>query len=231
MSQGTVNGTFGSCQYEGRFATKETKKLPKSFNYREPAILQIGCNIIKELGLTTFRVPTVYEHWVEGRRHHTKMDRILPPIDSEKITVCKFWGSFENYDECWKTTSIDSLCNLDLQQTAFELGVFHRAMMERGICIWEVEIMYGRLEGESNNSLFLLDFDKAGEIIFPEKKYCKVKGMTDIDVSRMLVQESYPRPGTVLFQNFVDGFKKWNGDAHYTTVDIERILDNIPKDD
>ena len=90
--------------------------------------------------------------------------------------------------------------------------------------------MLGKLSGDDHLSFFLVDFDKAGLIDFSEKDICKVKGMTGFDVSRMLVQESYPKPASDLFPYFLDGFSKGNSTyiPNYSPNEIDNILKRIP---
>jgi len=235
-------GTFGTCLFDGKFATKVSKRLPKSFIYREPEFLEKAAHVVESLELKTVRVPRVHDYFVNGRKHHIKMDRIIPPTGSNNLKVCKFWGSFDNYEEDWKTISFDDLVDdnnfgLDfnyesLCKLAHELGKFHRGMMELGVCVWEVEIMLGKLSGEDHLSFFLLDFDKAGIIDFTEKNSCNVKGMNGLDVSRLLVQESYPKPGSDMFTRFMEGFTSSSStyNPNYSVTEITSILERIPKD-
>ena len=233
-------GTFGTCHFDGTFATKVTKRLPNNFKFKEPEFLQEAAHVVESLKLKSFRIPVVYDHWVEGRRYFIKMDQIHPPTGCHNLTVCKFWGSCEKYEESWDTVLFDDLIGKEkfgfgfdqdsICKLAHELGQFHRGMMELGICVWEVEIMLGKLSGDDHLSFFLLDFDKAGLIDFSEKDICKVKGMTGFDVSRMLVQESYPKPETDLFSYFLDGFSRGSSTyiPNYSANEIDNILKRIP---
>jgi hypothetical protein len=236
-----AQGTFGICIFDSMFATKVSKRLPNSFNYREAEFLEKAKQVVESLELKMVRVPLVHEYWVKSRKHYIRMDRIIPPMENCQPILCKFWGSFDNYDENWKTMSFDdvlgnnsfgfdlnhdSLCKL-----AHDLGQFHRGMMELGVCVWEVEIMIGKLVGEDHLSFFLIDFDKAGIIDFAEKNICNVKSMGRLDVARMLVQESYPKPGSDLFTWFLDGFTSSSSSytPNYSIEEINSILNRIPK--
>ena len=236
-----ADGTFGKCLFDGQFATKVSKRLGKSVTYREPDFLKKAARVVKSLGLKMIRVPVVYDYWVIGRKHHIKMDRIISPNENNVLSVCKFWGSFDKYQEDWDTISFDDLVgdnnfgldfdNNSLSHLAIELGKFHRGMMEQGVCVWEVEIMLGKLHGEDHLSFFLLDFDKAGIIDFTEKNICNVKGLAVLDIARMLVQESYPKPGTDLFTLFLNGFTHSSSTyiPNYSLDEITSILHRIPK--
>lgn len=236
-------GTFGTIHFDGTFATKVTKRLPTNFKYREAEFLEKAADVVESLKLKSIRIPVVYDHWVEGRKNFIKMDQIHPPTGYQNLTVCKFWGSGDKYEESWDTVLFDNLKGKDkfeldfdedsISKLTHELGQFHRGMMELGIGVWEVEIMIGKLSGDDHLSFFLLDFDKAGLIDFSEKDICKVKGMSGFDVSRMLVQESYPKPGSDLFLYFVDGFSKGSSTyiPNYSANEIDNILKRIPTQD
>ena len=155
-----ASGTFGTCHFDGNFATKVTQRLPKNFKYKEPEFLRKAAQVVKSLNLKSIRIPFVYNHWIEGRRHFIKMDQIHPPTGYHNLIVCKFWGSCNKYVESWDTVLFDDLIRKDkfefgfdhdsISKIANELGQFHRGMMELGICVWEVEIMLGKLSGKTS---------------------------------------------------------------------------------
>ena len=103
-----AQGTFGTCHFNDMFVTKVSKRLPNSFNYKEHEFLEKAKQVIESLQLKMVRVPSVHEYCVKSRKHHITMDRILPPMGNDLI-ICKFWGSFDNYDEDWKTLSFDDV--------------------------------------------------------------------------------------------------------------------------
>ena len=171
----TTKGTFGSCYFDEKTVIKVTKKKPKNFKYLEPLHLQIASEVISSCKIKMFKVPLVHKYWIEGRKHFLKMDRIFSP-NNKHLIICKFWGIIDGYDDDWKNILISDcykygyyLQDDDLKNISYELGIFHRAMMENGICVWEVEIMLGKLWGNESLSLFLIDFDKNGIIDFYQK--------------------------------------------------------------
>ena len=153
------------------------------------------------------------------------MDRIYSPksdfddskTSKDSLLICKFWGEMEeNYDENWKCIKIDRLLDNDfgfvftkndLKKFSNQLGQFHRAMMENGICVWEIEIMFGKLKN-GELKFFIIDFEKCG-VFDKSNSMCYIKNMKPINFEHFFIQDSYPslEYNKEFFIDFMNGFQ------------------------
>jgi len=232
-----AQGNFGSVSSFDEMTVIKSSKYNKKKENFEPKFMQIGNKVLQENNITSFRIPKIFEYQIKGNKEYLTMERIHFPFNNKPI-ICKFWGNISNCED-WNCINIKDIINnteynIDMNIEQFynfckDLGKFHRLMLEQNICLFEQEILIGKLYNETKNSLFLIDFDKTG-FVNETKDKCIAKDI--FNLYDLLVQSSYPKLDSREFYYFKQGllFKNEKNNStftHFTNDEIQTIIDNL----
>lgn len=231
-----AQGNFGSVSSIDEISVIKSSKYNKKKENFEPKFMKIGNEVLQKNNISSFRIPKIFQHKIENNKEHLTMERIHFPFN--KPIICKFWGDVSNCTD-WNYINIKDIINnpefnIDMNIEQFyqfckDLGKFHRLMLEENICLFEQEILIGKLYNETKNSLFLIDFDKTG-FVNETKDKCIAKNI--FNLYDLLVQPSYPKLDSYEFLYFKQGLLYKNEPnmrifTHFTNDEIQNMIDNL----
>ena len=137
------------------------------------------------------------------------MQRIYPPTGQHKSIQIDYSVIQEEYDEKWKVFNPSRIIELKLLSEEdininipYQLGCLWMAMIINfKIALWEPELVIGKLFNDVENSLFIIDFDKA---MFVNDDFKTLKNGNPIYTT---LTNIFPQPSSIYFKPFADGIR------------------------
>lgn len=137
------------------------------------------------------------------------MQRIYPPTGQHKSIQIDYSVIQEEYDEKWKVFNPSRIIELKLLSEEdininipYQLGCLWMAMIINfKIALWEPELVIGKLFNDVENSLFIIDFDKAMSV---NDDFKTLKNGNPIYTT---LTNIFPQPSSIYFKPFADGIR------------------------
>ena len=137
------------------------------------------------------------------------MQRIYPPTGQDKSIQIDYSVIDEEYNEKWKVYNPSNIIELKLisredinTNIPYQLGCLWMIMILKfKMALWEPELVIGKLNADIENSLFIIDFDKAARV------NDDFKTLKDGNPIYTTLTNIFPQPTTRYFEPFACGIR------------------------
>lgn len=204
-----ATGTFGKI-FE--YHADDSKCIKKAIKSKNKSLLAKECNNLINVftSITNLKLDKIKTIRAKmDPENNIIMQRIYPPTGRDKSIQMDYSVIQEEYDEKWKVYNPSKIIELNLldeedinRNIPFQLGCLWMAMVIRfKMALWEPELVIGKLHNDTENSLFIIDFDKAASV------NDDFKTLKDGNPIYTTMTNIFPQPTTIYFEPFAYGIK------------------------
>lgn len=202
-----ATGTFGKIfEYPG----DESKCIKKAIKSKNKDRLVKECNNLINVftSITNLKLDKIKTIRAKmDPENNIIMQRIYPPTGRDKSIQMDYSVIQEEYNEKWKVYNPSKIIEFNLlnqedinSNIPYQLGCLWMAMIIKfKMALWEPELVIGKLYNDTENSLFIIDFDKTARV------NDDFKTLKDENPIYTTLTNIFPQPTTTYFEPFAAG--------------------------